>query len=128
MKIDKLLSAFLFVFLLIPEAYTQSKATDKINNAASGISKTNNSIKNASNEMANSAKTLNDVKSTFKLFLGDNKMDQTVILIAGIDYDDENLSLLMADIKKIKAVKSVSTNYKSGSAKLEVSFKGNPTE
>lgn len=71
-----------------------------------------------------------NVKNAFdaasKLFI--SKRDTITIVIPDIDYDNINLLLLKEHIKKVKGVRSVEMNYNSSTAKLEVAFRGKPTD
>lgn len=71
-----------------------------------------------------------NVKNAFdaasKLFI--SKRDTMTIVIPDIDYDNINLLLLKEHIKKVKGVRSVVMNYNSSTAKLEVAFRGKPTD
>lgn len=71
-----------------------------------------------------------NIKNAFdaasKLFI--SKRDTMTIVIQDIDYDNINLLLLKEHIKKVKGVRSVVMNYNSSTAKLEVAFRGKPTD
>lgn len=81
--------------------------------------------------MTNAADSLkmamSDAKNSFNTLFKGHK-DTTTITIAGIDYDDANLSVLKDDLKKMKGIKSVSTQFQSNTITLKVPFKGKPTD
>ncbi len=95
----------------------QTKSTN--NSTAKNQSSKNTSF---SQSMDSLKKEFNDLKSVFK---GKNKAGEIIsISIAGIDYDDVNLSELKENLKTIKGVKGVDMKYKSGNATIEVNFNG----
>src|SRR6476661_7482275 len=70
---------------------------------------------------------MNDLKSSFNSLFG-NKRDTISIYISNIEYDDNNLSILKDDLKKVKGVKAVNMQYKQSAAMLDISFKGKSAE
>jgi hypothetical protein len=68
----------------------------------------------------------NAVTAAQQLFL--SKRDTMTIVVPNIDYDNVNLSQLKESIKKVKGVKSVNMHYNASTARLEIAFKGKPTE
>ncbi|HYJ63342.1 MAG TPA: hypothetical protein VEV62_06340 [Parafilimonas sp.] len=90
-----------------------AKSTQEISSNSKQISSSSDSLKMA----------LNQVKSSFSSFFKP-KRDTIAISISNIDYDNDNLTLLKEDIKKLKGVKSLAMQYKAATAMLEISFKG----
>ncbi len=85
------------------------------NSAPKGLSK-GDSIKLAINNIKNAFGAMS------KILAG--KRDTATITISDIDYDNTNLSVLKENLKKVKGVKSVTMLYKSGSAIMEVAYRG----
>jgi hypothetical protein len=79
-------------------------------------------------EAADSLKmAMSDAKNSFNTLFKGHK-DTTTISISNIEYGDPNLSVLKDELKKIKGIKSVSTEFQSNTITLKVPFKGNPTD
>ena len=70
---------------------------------------------------------MNDAKSSFNTLFKVHK-DTTTIMISGIDYSDSNLSVLKDNLKKMKGIKSVSTQFQSNTVTLKIPFKGKPAD
>jgi hypothetical protein len=73
---------------------------------------------------------LNKAKAAFtnisKLLLA--KRDTMTIMIPEIDYDNNSLTELKENLKKMRGVKSVVMHYNASTATIEVACKGKPTD
>jgi hypothetical protein len=113
-----------FLFPLFASAQKTNTAT-----TANGPARTNAPAKQPTfSQSTDSLKTaMNDFKKSMNSLFG-GKRDTIAIAIRGIDYDDANLNLLKEDLKKMKGVKSLSLQYKSSNAILQMSYKGRSTD
>lgn len=130
MKINKIIAVLLLGLAAAGSISGQNKPNDKITNAEKNVNQADTTLKKSANALTSSAKTLTDLKNSFGTMFSRKSTfgDTTAILISGIDYDDQNLSGLKENIKKVKGVKSLTTGYKSGAATILVSFKGSATQ
>lgn len=85
-------------------------------------------LKPSLTDAADSVKmAMNDAKNSFNTLFKTHK-DTTTIMISGIDYGDSNLSVLKDNLKKMKGIKSVITQFQSNTITLKVPFKGKSTD
>ena len=56
------------------------------------------------------------------------KSDSMTIEVAGIEYDNSQLTQLKDGIKKLKSVRSLVMRYAGTTATMEIMFKGKPTD
>jgi hypothetical protein len=70
---------------------------------------------------------VNDFKSSMNKLFGGRK-DTLSILVSNVDYDDQNLTSLKDEIRKVKGVKFIDMQYKGTIARINLSFKGKSTE
>jgi hypothetical protein len=90
--------------------------------------KTTTSTSKTSGNSSDSLKqAMANLKSSFNGLFG-GKRDTIVITITNIDYDDANLVTLKENLKSFKGVKSVTMQYKSSNAIIEVLYKGVATD
>jgi hypothetical protein len=130
MKIKKSATVMLFAVFVFATVHGQSSTVNKVNKAANDVNYTSNAVNNTANATTNSANSIANAKKSLATVFKGNKKDanQNVVVVAGIEFDDENLSLLKEEIGKVKGVKSPTMEYKSGTAMIQFSFKGKPSE
>ena len=88
-----------------------------------------NSVNATNNVLASTSSAVNNAKSTLGSILGGGKSKETnTFIISGIEYGNEDLELLKSDIKKIKGVKDIVTNFKDGTTAITIKSKDNATE
>jgi hypothetical protein len=127
MKLICLIS-FLIALLLSTNTGAQVRpASQKAANQSGGPS-SQKASKPTMTQAADSLKmAMNDAKNSFNTLFKGHK-DTTTISISNIEYGDPNLSVLKDELKKIKGIKEVSTQFQSNTITLKVPFKGNPTD
>jgi hypothetical protein len=119
--------AALLPLLVLAQAKTASQT-----NAAHPSKPYSTQKLNAQSDSLKAAAT--DVKASFAnakasfSTLFPNRKDTIAIAISAIEYDDAGLTLLKEDLRKVKGVKSVAMQYKSGAALLEIPFKGSAVD
>ncbi len=109
---------FFVILFFVVNVFAQTKSSGQT------AKNTNTTTSKSSKGDTSLSQSLKDFKNLFEK----KKQPGIVISVTGIEYEDDNLTLLKENIKKIKGVKSVSTIYKSGTAKLEIEYKGKPTD
>lgn len=70
---------------------------------------------------------IRDFRSSMNNLFG-SKKDTVALIISNVEYDDPGLELLKEDIKKLKGAKFLGMQFKSSIARLDISYKGKPTE
>jgi len=129
MKIYNLYSIALAVLLSATvAAQTKTASQPKKSTQPTTASQTKTTSQKPLTDKSDSLKmAVQDLKTSFNTLFG-GKRDTIAIMIANIDYDDANLSLLKENLKKLKGVKAVNMQYKSATAIMQVSFKGKSTD
>ena len=136
MKVQKITIATLLILLWVNSSRAQSKTAKTVQTANNSMTKTANdvnatgsAVNSTADATVNSAKSIVNAKNAIgSLFKSKKSSNQIVIAIAGIEFEDENLTVLKDGISKAKGVKSASAEYKSGTATIEISYKGKPSE
>jgi hypothetical protein len=127
MKLICLIS-FLIALLLATNTGAQVRPTSAKTSNQNGGPASQKASKPTMAEAADSLKmAMSDAKNSFNTLFKGHK-DTTTISISNIEYGDPNLSVLKDELKKIKGIKSVSTEFQSNTITLKVPFKGNPTD
>lgn len=119
-------SVLFILFLATMHAVAQTKTGNKPVKPAAAKKDTATS-QFSMNDLKKADSAMKNLKTTMATVFGGAR-NQITIQITGIEYDDENLSLLKEEIKKIKGVKDMGTAYKAGTAKIALSFKGGTDE
>jgi hypothetical protein len=125
MKLIFLIS-FIIALLFVTNTIAQVRPVSQ--KASKGGPTAQKASKLTMTEAADSLKmTMSDAKNSFNTLFKARK-DTTTISISEIDYGDPNLSALKDELKKIKGIKSVSTEFQSNTITLKIPFNGKPTD
>lgn len=115
---------YLFILLLLTvKAATQTKPVTATP-AKAGPTQAKPTFSSASDSLKFA---INDFKSSMNTLFG-SKKDTIAFVISNVDYDDANLESLKDNLKKLKGVKLLGMQYKAAVAKIDLSYKGKPTD
>jgi hypothetical protein len=104
---------------------TQTKTSTSANTASRPVSsQARPSFSSASDSIKYA---INDFKSSVNNLFG-SKKDTIDLVISNVEYDDAGLEGLKENVKKIKGARFLGMQFKASVAKIELSFKGKPTE
>lgn len=113
----------------VAQSKVVTKASNAVNNTNATVSQASNAINQTTNTVNSAVQGVKSIKGMMSgLFPKKNKGGDVIIAIAGIEYDDENLSTLKESIRKVKGVKDIDTDYKGGTAFINVNFKGDGSD
>jgi hypothetical protein len=119
----KMYCLYLFLLLIFAEHLSaQTKPTSTAPQKANAQAKP--SFTNASDSLKFA---INDFKSSMNNLFG-SKKDTIALVISGVEYDDPNLEVLKDNLKKLKGAKFIGMQFKAAVAKIELAYKGKPTE
>jgi hypothetical protein len=108
-----------------------TNTSNKINKAATNLNATNASLNNANSSMASSIEAANNLKATLSTVLGAKKSAQkedVTIVIGNIEFEDADLTTLIAKLKEAKGVKEATSKFADGTATIQVHYKNSASE
>lgn len=110
---------FLLFFLCL-SSFSQVKEVKEANKTAK---EANEQVKDLDTTLQTTQQTVTSLKNTLTGFFGSKGKNETIIEFSGIEFGDNNLSLLLNEFRGMKGVKDISKNLDQGTVYFKVNSK-----